>query len=59
MRKLQVALLIIGLIAFVVAAFTTESDLGIIFWRTGIAAMATDVVLLLLWPQRTSEPTIS
>jgi hypothetical protein len=50
MRQLQVAIFILGLLAFVVALFFVGGEMGDILWRLGIAALLLDLVCLKLWP---------
>ncbi|MFQ5506309.1 MAG: hypothetical protein ACE5F1_16190 [Planctomycetota bacterium] len=50
MRKLQLIVFGIGIVAYLAAAANAGSELDNILWKTGIAAMATDVAMLLLWP---------
>ncbi len=50
MRTLQIALLVIGLVAFVAAIFFIGAETGETLWRTGMAVLLVDVVCLMLWP---------
>ena len=50
MRTLQIGILMLGVAAFLAAAVTAGGDIGDICWRVGVACMATDVVIILLWP---------
>jgi hypothetical protein len=50
MRLLQVALLVVGVLAFLAAGVAAGSDLGDTLWRAGIACLVTDLVVMRLWP---------
>jgi len=50
MRTLQVVLFVAGLVVFVAALLVAGGVLGDIFWRTGVALMLADLVLMKLWP---------
>ena len=52
MRKLQIVLFVLGIIAFLIAAFVAGSPDGDTLWRAGVALLLADVVLYLLWPTR-------
>ena len=41
-----------GLLAFLIALLSAGSMVGQIFWQAGIAIMAIDIVMILLWPER-------
>lgn len=51
MGILEKALFALGIAAFVVSAVTAGTVLGDIFWRAGIAALLTDLVVIQLWPE--------
>jgi len=52
MRIVQIVLFFIGLAAFLAAAGFIGDDTGDALWRTGVAAMVTDLVVMGLWPAR-------
>jgi hypothetical protein len=52
MRLLQVSLFIVGALSFVTAAAFVGDDTGDVLWRTGVAAMLTDIAGVTLWPSR-------
>lgn len=52
MGILEKGLFVLGIAAFVVSAVTAGTVLGDIFWRAGIAALLTDLVVIQLWPAR-------
>lgn len=55
MRILQIVLFVIGVIAFIVAAFFAGTETGDILWRAGIAILLLDVVCIMLWPEKTNR----
>jgi hypothetical protein len=54
MRKLQIALLILGVIAFAIAAANAGAPDGDTYWRVGVALLLLDIVLHQLWPTRSA-----
>jgi hypothetical protein len=50
MKIFQIAVLLIGVAAFLVAAFSAGSWIGDVLWRVGVAAMLSDLVCIRLWP---------
>ena len=50
MRQVQVGFLVLGLAAFVAAAFFIGKDTGLDLWRVGVAVLLFDAVLIMLWP---------
>lgn len=55
MRILQMVVFILGVAAFVAAAFFVGQGMGDTLWRVGVAAMLIDLVCAKLWPKvRTS-----
>lgn len=50
MRNLQIAFFVVGVLAFVAAAFFVGEGMGDTLWRTGVAAMLTSLTLKGLWP---------
>ncbi len=52
MRAIHIIIFAIGLLAFLSAAAVPHSGLGVILWRTGIAAMLTDLAAMHLWPAK-------
>lgn len=55
MKRLQAGLFVLGVAAFLVAAFAAGTDLGEDLWRTGIALLLVDLVAMKLWPA--SQPS--
>lgn len=52
MKNLQIGVFVLGLLLFAVALPFAGQTPGLVLWMVGMAAMAADVVMLLLWPQR-------
>ena len=52
MRLLQITLLWAALICFLASLLDMLGVGGLIHWRAGIALLAIDVVLILLWPTK-------
>jgi hypothetical protein len=52
MRNLQVGLFIVGILAFLASALFIGQGTGDDLWRTGVAAMFTDLACAALWPTR-------
>lgn len=50
MRTLQVAIFILGVVAFLASALFIGQGVGDTFWRTGVAVMLIDAVCTRLWP---------
>ena len=50
MRNLQVAIFIVGVLAFFASAFFIGQGMGDTLWRVGIAAMLVDLAWAALWP---------
>lgn len=43
-------LFVLGVAAFLAAAFAAGSDLGLDLWHTGISVLLVDLVAMKLWP---------
>lgn len=52
MRNLQIAIFIIGLLAFLCSAVFIGQVTGDTLWRIGVAAMLIDAIFTRLWPGR-------
>ena len=52
MRIVQIVFFALGVIAFLAAAWFHDSMNGQTFWRVGVAFMITDVVMIMLWPNK-------
>jgi hypothetical protein len=52
MRRLQIVLLVLGLVAHAGALVFINTDTGQILWETGVSILVFDAVLILLWPSR-------
>jgi hypothetical protein len=52
MRILQVAGFVLGVAAFLAAALYTGTNMGETLWKTGMAVLVSDIVLVLLWPRK-------
>lgn len=50
MRRLQIALLIAGLVSFMAALFFVGKDTGDVLWRVGVGVTLWDMVCIMLWP---------
>jgi hypothetical protein len=50
MRNLQVAIFILGVLAFLGSAVFVGQGTGDTLWRTGVAAMLVDAIFTRLWP---------
>jgi hypothetical protein len=50
MRNLQVAIFIIGVLAFLGSAVFIGQSMGDTLWRAGVAAMLIDAIFTRLWP---------
>lgn len=50
MRRLQVGLFIVSVVALLAALVVAGRDLGDILWRVGVALLLTDLVAMRLWP---------
>ena len=50
MRRAQIGLFVLGLAAFLASAIFIGQGTGDTLWRTGVAAMLTDGVLMMLYP---------
>ena len=46
MRQLQIGVFALGVVSFLASAFFVGGEMGDVLWRTGVAAMLTDVVLM-------------
>ena len=52
MRRLQIALFALGLLAHAGATFFMNTNTGEILWEVGVSILVIDAVLILLWPSR-------
>jgi hypothetical protein len=50
MRNLQIAIFILGVLAFLGSAAFIGLGMGDTLWRTGVAAMLVDAIFTRLWP---------
>jgi len=50
MRIVQIIGFFVGIVAFGAAAAFTGGETGDTLWRTGVAILLTDIVLIMLWP---------
>lgn len=53
MRNLQIVLFVIAILSFIVALIYAGSITGEILWRAGISILLVDVVLIMLWSDKT------
>ena len=52
MTSVKIAVFAAGLLAFLIAVLCAGSMLGQVFWQAGMAIMAIDIVMIMLWPER-------
>ena len=52
MRRFQIAMFALGVVALLTSAAFVGSVVGDALWRAGVAAFLLDIVCIMLWPQR-------
>ncbi len=52
MRILQIVGFILGVASFLAALYFQGTATGETLWKTGMAVMISDIVLVLLWPRK-------
>ena len=55
MRRLQIVVFFVAVLAFIAALFFVGSDTGETLWMLGIALLLTDNVCIMLWPRSLSK----